>query len=129
MDADVVKHDDGVPFPWSEGHPVDEVRQLFGGYSVHRGEAFVSVVPCGHSEDVEACYLLGGDVDILPGELPSVRDAALGADMALVGIVKVYLAFFSFAFKFLQLLGLVLVELRRGFSPCLCSSAEGFRQR
>ena len=117
VDAGVVKHDDGVPFPRFEGQPVEKVRQLFGGYAAPRGEAFVSVVPCGHSEDVEACYLLGGDVDILSLELPSVGDIALGADMALVGIVEVYPSVISLSFKFLQLLGLVLVELRRGFSP------------
>ena len=117
MDAGVVKHNDGVPFSRSEGQPVEEVCHPLGGYAASRSEAFVSVVPGGHSEDVEACYLLGRDVDILALELPSVRDVALGADMALVSIVKVYLPVFSFVFKFLQLLGLVLVELRRGFSP------------
>ena len=117
VDAGVVKHDDGVPLPGPEGKPVKEIRQPVGGYAAPRSEAFVSVVPCGHAEYVESGYLLGWDVDILTLELPSVRDVALGADMALVGIIKVYLAFFSFLFKFLQLLGLVLVELRRGFSP------------
>ena len=117
VDAGVVKHDDGIPLPRPEGHPVEEVRQLLCGYAGARGEAFVSVVPCGHAEYVESGYLLGRYVDVLALELPAVRDVALGADMALVGIVKVYLAFFSFLFKFLQLPGLVLVELRRGFSP------------
>ena len=117
VDAGVVKHDDGVPLPGPEGKHVEEVRQPVCGYAAPRCEAFVSVVPCGHAEYVESGYLLGWDVDILTLELPSVRDVALGADMALVGIIKVYLAFFSFLFKFLQLLGLVLVELRRGFSP------------
>ena len=117
VDAGVVKHDDGVPLPGPEGKHVEEVRQPVGGYAAPRGEAFVPVVPCGHAEYVESGYLLGWDVDIFTLELPSVRDVALGADMALVGIIKIYLAFFSFLFKFLQLLGLVPVELRRGFSP------------
>ena len=117
VDAGIVKHDDGVPFPRPEGQPVDEVRQRLVGYAAHRREALVSVVPCGHAEYVESGYLLGRDVDILTLELPSVGDVPIGADKALVGIVKVYLAFFGFVFKFLQLLGLVLVELRRGFSP------------
>ena len=117
VDAGVVKHNDNVLFSRPKGQPVKEIRQPVGGYAAPRSEAFVSVVPCGHAEYVESGYLLGWDVDILTLELPSVRDVALGADMALVGIIKVYLAFFSFLFKFLQLLGLVLVELRRGFSP------------
>jgi len=117
VDAGVVKHDDGIPLPRPEGHPVEEIRQLLCGYAGARGEAFVPVVPCGHAEYVEAGYLLGRDVDVLALELPAVRDVALGTYMALVGIVKVYPAFFSLVFKFLQLPGLVLVELRRGFSP------------
>ena len=116
VDAGVVKHDDGVPFPRFEGQPVEEVGQLVGGYAAPRGEAFVSVVPCGHAEYIEAGYFLGRDVDVLFRELPSVGDIALGANMALVGIVEVYPSVISLSFKFLQLLGL-LVELRRGFSP------------
>ena len=117
VNAGIVKHNDGVPFPRSEGHLVKEVRQLLSGYAACRGEAFVVVVPGGHPEDVEAGYLLGRDVDILPGELPTVRDVALGADVALVRIEEFYPSVLRFPFKFLQLLGLVLVELRRGFSP------------
>ena len=117
VDAGVVKHDDDVPLPVPEGEHVEEVRQPVGGYAAPRREAFVSVVPCGHAEYVEAGYFLGRDMDVLSRELPSVGDVALGADMALVGIVEVYQAVFRLLFKFLQLLGLVLVELRRGFSP------------
>ena len=117
VDAGVVKHDDGVPFPGSKGQPVEEVRQFLGGNAAPRGEAHVAVVPGRHAEYVEACYLLGRDVDILAPELPAVGHVALGADMALVGIEEVYQAVFRLPFKFLQLLGLVLVELRRGFSP------------
>ena len=115
--AGVVKHDDGISLPRPEGQLVEEVSQLLGGYAAPRSEAFVSVVPCGHAEYVESGYLLGGDVDILLRELPSVGDVAFRADMALVGIVEVYPSVIRLLFKFLQLLGLVLVELRRGFSP------------
>ena len=83
VDAGVVKHDDGVPFPGSKGQPVEEVRQLLGGNAAPRGEAHVAVVPGRHAEYVEACYLLGRDVDILSPELPAVGDIALRADMAL----------------------------------------------
>ena len=89
VDAGVVKHDDGVPFSGLEGQPVEEVRQLVGGYAAPRGEALVSVVTGRHAEYVEAGYLLGRDVDVLPTELPSVRHVALGADMALVGVEEV----------------------------------------
>ena len=117
VDAGVVKHDDGVSSPGSEGQPVEEVRQLLCGYAAARGEALIAVVPGRHAEYVEAGYLLGRDVDILVPELPAVGHVALRADMALVGIEEVYQAAFRLLFKFLQLPGLVLVELRRGFSP------------
>ena len=117
VDAGVVKHDDGVPCPLSEGQPVEEVRQLLGGYAASRGETFVTVVAGCHAEYIEAGYLLRRDVDILSTELPAVRHIAFGADMALVGVEEVYPSFGGLLFKFLQLLGLVLVELRRGFSP------------
>ena len=117
VDAGIVKHDDGVPFSGQEGQPVKEVRQLVGGYAATRREALVSVVTGCHAEYVEAGYLLGWDVDVLSAELPSVRHIAFGADMALVGVEEVYPSFGCLLFKFLQLLGLVLVELRRGFSP------------
>ena len=117
VDAGIVKHNDGVPCPLSEGQPVEEVHQFLGGYAAPRGEALVTVVAGRHAEYVEAGYLLRRDVDILPTELPAVRHVAFGADMALVGIEKVYPSFSGLLFKFLQLLGLVLVELRRGFSP------------
>ena len=117
VDAGVVKHDGGVPFPGPEGQPVEEAGQPLGGYAAPRCKAFVSVVPCGHAEYVEAGCFLGGDVDILLRELPAVGDVALRADVTLVGIVEVYPSVIRLLFKFLQLLGLVLVELRRGLSP------------
>ena len=117
VDAGVVKHNDNVPFSGLEGQPVEEVCQLLGGYAAARCEALVTVVTGRHAEYVEAGYLLGWDVDVLPTELPAVRHVALGADMALICIEEVYPSFGGLLFKFLQLLGLVLVELRRGFSP------------
>ena len=117
VDAGVVKDNDSIPFSGLEGQPVEEVRQLLGCYAAARGEALVTVVTGCHAEYVEAGYLLGRDVDVLSAELPAVRHIALGADMALVGVEEVYPPFGGLLFKFLQLLGLVLVELRRGFSP------------
>ena len=117
VDAGVVKHDDSVPCPGSARQPVEEVRKSLGSYAAERGEALVTVVTGCHAEYVEAGYLLGRDVDVLSTKLPAVRHVAIGADMALVGVEEVYPSFGGLPFKFLQLLGLVLVELRRGFSP------------
>ena len=117
VDAGVVKHDDGVPRPGAEGQPVEKFDHFHGRYALPRREALVAVVPCRHAEHVEARRLLGRDVDVLPGELPSVGDVAFGADVALVGVEEVYSAAVGLPFKFLQLLGLALIELRRGSPP------------
>ncbi len=134
VDAGVVKHDDSAPSPWPKGQPAEEVGQLVGGYASPRCEAFVSVVPCGHAEYVDTRYLLGRDMDFLSRKLPSVWDVAFRADVALVRIVEAYPSVIRLSFKFLQLLGPVLVELRRGDSPrafpyTLISCANAHKKR
>ena len=117
VDTCIVKHDDNVSCFRPEGQPVEKVRHHVGCYATPRGETLVAVVPGCHSEDVEPGNLLGRDEDILTTELPAVRHVAFRADVALIGIEEVYHSFFCLLFKFLQLLGLVFVELRRGLSP------------
>ena len=117
MNRSVVKYDEGIPCPRLEGEPVEELSDLAGGDAFGGQKPVVVVFAVNHAEDVEAGYPLRGDVHILVGKLPSVRDVPFRADVALVGVVEVYAAFDSLLFKFLQLLDLVLVELRRGSSP------------
>ena len=117
VDRGVVKHDEGVPCPGLEGEPVEEVDDFGGGDALGGREPVVVVFPVNHAEDVEAGHPLRRDVHLLPGQLPAVGDVPFRADVALVGVVEVYAAFSGLSFKFLQLLNLVLVELRRGFSP------------
>lgn len=117
VDACVVKHNDDVSCFRSERQPVEKIRHHVGGNASTRDETLVAVVPGCHSEDVEPGNLLGWYEDILPTELPAVRHVAFCADVALVGVEEVYLPFYSLLFKFLQLLNLVFVELRRGLPP------------
>ena len=117
MNACIVKYDNQVSCLRSEGQSVEKVRHHVGRYASARGEALVAVVPGCHSKDVESGNLLGRDEHILPTELPAVRHIALGADVAFIGVEEVYLSSFGLLFKFLQLLDLVFVELRRGLSP------------
>ena len=117
VDTCVVKHDDNIPCLRTDRHPVKEVRHLVGGYALARSETFVFVVPRCHAENVEPCNLLGRDKDVLAPELPPIGHVSFCADVAFVGVVEVYLPVFGLPFKFLQLLDLVFVELRRGFSP------------
>ena len=117
VDACIVEDNNDVPCFRPEGQPVEKVRHHAGGYASPGGEALIAVVPGCHSEDVEPGNLLGRDEDILPTELPAVRHIAFRTDMTLVGVEEVNLPVFGLLFKFLQLLDLVFVELRRGFSP------------
>ena len=117
VDRRVVEHDEGVPVPGLEGEPVEEPRDLVGGDAFGGHEPVISVLAVNHAEDVEAGYPLRGDIDVLAGQLPSIRYVSLRADVALVGVVEFDAAFGGLKFKFLQLPGLVVVELRRGLPP------------
>ena len=61
-------------------------------------------------------FLLGDYVQFIRfAELPSVWHISLGADVALISIIKVNETVFFLLYEFLQLLGLVRIELRRWF--------------
>ena len=55
------------------------------------------------------------NIDILTAELPSVWHISLGADVAFISIIKVNETVFFLLYEFLQLPGIVRIELRRGF--------------
>ena len=55
------------------------------------------------------------EIDICTAELPPVWHISLGADVAFSSIIKVNETVFFLLYKFLLLLGLVRIELRRGF--------------
>ena len=80
-------------------------------------ETLVAVVPIDHSENIETCHSLGGDVNIFPSQLPAVRDISFCASVAFVSIIEPDASFIRLSLKFLQLLDLVFIELRRGDSP------------
>ena len=69
-----------------------------------------------NSEDIEPLGFFGRDVNLLFGELPSVRDITLCTDMRFVTIKEIYFSFLKECFKFLQLFGLVRIELRQRFT-------------
>lgn len=116
MHGGIVKHDKCI-LADAEGKVVKETDNLVCRHSLRGGEALILVVTGYHSEDVEPCDPLGGNEHVLFLQLPSVWHIALRTGMALIGIEERYTSFFCLTFKFLQLLGLVFVELRRGDSP------------
>lgn len=99
----------------THGHPVKEIRDLVGSDAFICEKTFIAVIAVNHAKDIESVSSLGRDKDILTAELPSVRHISLGADMTFISKVKVYKSVCCLTFEFLQLLGLVLIELWRGF--------------
>ena len=79
--------------------------------------SWAGIVTGYHAKDVKSCYSLGRDEDILSIQLPSVWHIPFSTGMALIGIIERNTPVTCLSFKFLQLLGLVFVELRRGYSP------------
>ena len=116
MYACIVKHDESV-FLNAQGKGIEVFNDLVRVNAFSRGEPMVAVVPVNHAEDVDPLCLPGRNIHVFVTELPPVRHIAFGAYMTFIGVIKIYLAVHVQMFKFLQLLGLIRIELRRGYSP------------
>ena len=116
MDSGIVKHHKSI-LADTEGKIIKETDDLVCRHSLCSGETLVPIITCYHTEDVEPCNSLGRDEHVLSFQLPSVRHIAFCTGMAFIGIVERDETLFCLAFKFSQLLDLILVELRRGYSP------------
>jgi len=96
---------------------IEKTDYLVCGDTFHRGETLIMVLAVDHSKNIEPCRYLGWDAYLLSGQLPTVGNIPLGTDMALISIVEGNTSLAFLLFKFLQLLVLVIIELRRGDSP------------
>lgn len=116
MYASIVKHDECISF-CAQGKVIEVLNDLVRVNAFSRGESIIAVVSVYHAEDVDSLCLLGRDIHIFVTELPTVRHIAFCAYMTFIGIIEVYFAVSVQMFKFLQLLALIRIELRRGYSP------------
>ena len=116
MYARIVKHDKRISF-CAQGKVIEVLNDPVRINAFSRGESMIAVVPVYHAEDVDSLCLLGRDIHIFVTELPTVRHIAFCAYMTFIGIIEVYFAVSVQMFKFLQLLALIRIELRRGYSP------------
>lgn len=114
VDACIVKDNISV-FTDTERKSVKKVGNFVSGHILSCGESFISIVSVYHAENVESQTSFRGNVDILIAKLPSVWHISLGADVAFISIIKVNETVFFLLYEFLQLLGLIRIELRRGF--------------
>lgn len=112
--ACAVKHNKCVLVD-TERKPVNKVRNLVGGHILGGRESLIPVIAVYHAENIEPQPSFGGDIYILTAKLPSVWHISLGADVALVSIIKVDETVFLLFYEFVQLLGLIRIELRRRF--------------
>lgn len=99
-----------------EREPVEEIRDFLCINRIAGAETFKAVIPVNHTKDVEPFGFFDRNVNVFSGKLPPVRDIAFRADMRFVTIEEVDGAFFKKYFKFLQLLCLIRIELRRGLT-------------
>lgn len=113
VDACVVKDYKGLLVD-AERKPVEEVRDFVRGHVLDCRESLISVIAANHAENIESRPSPGRDMDILTAELPSVWHISLGADVTFITIIKVDETVFLLLYEFLQLLGLIRIELRRG---------------
>lgn len=133
MDTHIVKNNEGRPGN-CQREAVDEFRHILSLDTLTACKTVIDILPAYHAENIEPCGLHGRHKDVLPGELPAVRDISLCAYMAFVSEVKVDESLITEIFKFLQLLALNRIELRRGgypwaFGDTLISCARTSKKR
>ena len=114
VNACIVKDNKRV-FTDTEGKAVKKVSNLVSGHILSCGESVISIVAVYHAENIESRPSFRWNTDILTAELPSVWHISLGADVAFISIIKVNETVILLLYEFMQLLGLVRIELRRGF--------------
>ena len=116
MDGCVVQNDKGH-FVNRLGIIVQPFRKFLSGYGICGVKPFIFTVGRHHSENIESFLIIGRHVDIFIVELPSIRNIATGADMALVSEKEIDCSCTPKICKFLQLIAFELNKLRRGIFP------------
>ena len=116
MYRSLVRHDKGLLVD-VEGEVVQETDYILCSHPLGNGESIVLVLTGNHPKYVEPCDPLGRNEHVLSIQLPTVWYISFRTSVTFIGIIECDAAFTCLTFKFLQLLDLILVELRRGYSP------------
>ncbi len=129
----IVKHNDRF-LSHGKGETVEKIHNLCRTDAGLCGESVIDIATADHAKYIKTRGSLGGDIHILSLKLPRIGYVPLRADMALVAIIQIYAALRRQAFKFLQLLALIGVELRRrlslwAFSYTLISCTNALKKR
>jgi len=126
----VIKHDNGLlTNAKRQAVKILDDSLRVDGFSC--GKPVIIGIPIDYTKTIESEFLVGRDVIILSPKLPPVRHITAGTDMGFIPVIKIYETFRMFIFKFLQLLALVGVELRRGlplwtfsYTSISCANAD-----
>lgn len=113
--AGIVKHHKCIPAD-THRQSVKKVRDSVSRHVLGCGEPIISVVSVNHTENIEPEASFRWDIYILSTELPAIRYITFCTDVAFISVVKINGAGNSLLFEFLQLLGLIRIELRRGLT-------------
>lgn len=99
------------------GKVIYELCYILSLYTLTACKTVIYIIAVNHTKDVKPGRFHGWHKDILSGKLPSIRDISLCANMAFVSKEKVNKSLITQIFKFLQLLALNRIEVRRGIHP------------
>lgn len=113
MYTGIVKHDKCLPSDF-EREVVKKFNHFLGIYRFRGAKSLETIIPVNHAKDVQAFGLFNRSVHLLSGKLPSIRHISFGTNMGLITIKEINFSFLKESFKFLQLLGFINIELRRG---------------
>ena len=112
--AGIVRHHECILMDMHR-QPVKKIGDSFRRHILRCGEALITVVAVNHAEDIESEASFRWNINVLCTELPAVWHIAFRADMAFISVVEVNETGRCLSFKFLKFLGLILIELWRGF--------------
>ena len=113
--AGIVKHHECI-LADTHRQSVQKVCDSVSRHVIRCGEALITVVSVNHTEDIEPQASFRWNIYILSTELPAIRHITFLADVAFISVVEVYQTGNRLSFEFLQLLGLIRIELRRGLT-------------
>ncbi len=99
------------------GKVIYELCHILGLYALAACKSVVDIIAVNHAEDIEPCGFHGWHKDIFSRKLPAIRNIALCAYMAFISEEKINKSLITQVFKFLQLLALNRIEVRRGIHP------------
>lgn len=116
MNLCVIKHDNGL-FPDAKRQAVKIFDDSLSVDGFCCSKPVIIGVPVDDAKAIEPEFLIGRDVTVLPLKLPPIRHIAAGTYMGFISVIKIYETSCILIFKFLKLLALVRIELRRGLSP------------